>query len=212
MSLAAFRGESRHNNRICIINLTVYIRRVYNKLTMSVNINNRGIFGTFRLLTPAQIMSNAKFVANWVVGYSIAIVGIVIAVRTGIVWIAPVFAIVGFFPLIFALRVRKNRYTPRFGKKYNMLRGVICGFLIYGDVGWRGLLGFYNYLRWKQGWDISISSYGWTILALSLSIALIFNLSLYRIVDVKVADLAGIIEMAAAGIFIGSIMFLILYA
>lgn len=94
---------------------------------------------------------------------------------------------------------------------YNILRTVICGFLVYGGVGWRGLLGFYNYLSWKQGCDMYITSYGWTLLSISLIITLITKLSLYRIVDVQVADLIGIIEITALGIFIGSIMFLFLY-
>lgn len=178
---------------------------------MSDDSNNNDILGTFRILTPAQIKCNARYVANWVVGFSIVIAGVVIAVWTGIVWLAPVLGVVGLCPLFFAPRICNIRYTPRFGLKYNLLRTVICGFLVYGDVGWRGLLGFYNYLRWKQDWDISISSYGWTVLALSLTITLIINLSLYRIADVRVADLAGIIEMTASGISIGSIMFLILH-
>lgn len=178
---------------------------------MSDNTNGNDIFGTFRILTPAQIKCNARYVANWVVVFSIIIAGVVIAVWTGIVWIGPVFGIVGLCPVFFAPRFRNIRYTSRFGMKYNMLRMVIWGFLVYGGVGWRGLLGFYNYLKWKQDWDVSLAFYGWTILAISLIITLIANLSLYRIMDVQVADLAGIIEMMASGVFIGSIMFLLLY-
>lgn len=178
---------------------------------MSDDTHNNDIFGTFRSLTPEQIKCNARFVANWVVGLSIVIAGVAIAVWTGIVWIGPVFAIVGLCPLFFAPRARNIRYTPRFGMKYNMLRLVIWGFVVYGGVGWRGLLGFYNYLKWKQDWDISLAYYGWTVLAISLIITLITNLSLYRTGNVQVADLAGIIEMTASGIFIGSIMFLLLY-
>lgn len=178
---------------------------------MSGDTNYNNIFGTFRILTPAQKKCNAIYVTNWVVGFSIVIAGVVIAVWTGIVWIAPVVGIIGLSPLFFVPRIRDIRYTPRFGTKYNMLRMLICGFLVYGEVGWRGLLGFYNYLKWKQDWDVSITSYGWIVLVISLTITLITNLSLYRIVDVRVADLAGIIEMAASGIFIGSVMFLLLY-
>lgn len=178
---------------------------------MSDDTNDNNIFGSFRILTPAQIKCNAVAVAHWVVGFSIVIAGVALAVWTGIIWIGPVFGIVGLCPLIFAPRVRKIRYTPRFGLKYNMLRMVTWGFIVYGGVGWRGLLGFYNYLKWKQDWDLSLTSYGWTVLVISLIITLITNLSLYRVVDPQVADLAGIIEMTASGIFIGSIMFLLLY-
>lgn len=178
---------------------------------MTDETNDNDIFGTFRILTPAQIKCNAVYVAKWVVGGSIVIAGVVIAVLTGIIWISPVLGIIGICPLLFVPRLRNIRYTPRFGMKYTMLRLMILGFLVYGEVGWRGLLGFYNYLRWKQDWNISISTYGWTISAISLAITLIANLSLYRKVDVRVADLAGTIEMTALGILIGSIMFLILY-
>lgn len=173
--------------------------------------NDINIFGTFRTLTPAQIKCNAIYAAGWVVAFSIVVAGVAIAVLTGIVWIGPVIGIVGLSSLYFVSRMRYMRYTPRFGKKYNIMRWVICGCLIYGGVAWRGLLGFYNYLCWKQGYNISIIPYGWTILSISLTIALVSKLCLYRITDVHIADLVGIIETTALATFIGSIMFLLLY-
>lgn len=98
-----------------------------------------------------------------------------------------------------------------FGIKYNLLRLLICGAFVYSGVAWRGLFGLYNRLRWNNGWDMSISSFGWWILAISLLITILCKLSLYRIVDVQVADFVGILELTALGIFIGSIMFLLLY-
>ena len=48
------------------------------------------IFGTFRPLTPAQMKGNAQFVALWSASLLIVLVGVVAAVRTGIVWIGVV--------------------------------------------------------------------------------------------------------------------------
>lgn len=169
------------------------------------------IFGTFRTLTPAQIKDNALFVGWWAVVFLIVIAGVAVAVLTKIVWLAPAISLIGVCLYFFVARNRNTHYVCKFGMKYNILRSLTCGFLVYGGVGWRGLLGFYNYLSLGKGCNLSITSYGWTILAVSLIITLITKLSLYRIVDVQVADLIGLIEMSALGIFIGSIMFLLLY-
>lgn len=178
---------------------------------MDNDINDNDIFGTFRILTPTQIKRNAIYAAGWAVFFSITLVGVAIAVWTKIVWIAPAIFIIGLCVFCLIPGIHNIEYARKFSKKYNILRTVICGFLVYSGVGWRGLLGLYNYLILGKGLDMTITSYGWMILLISLIITLITKMSLYRIVNVQVADLVGIIEITALGIFIGSIMFLLLY-
>lgn len=178
----------------------------------STIMNSDNIFGTFRPLTAAQIKDNAKFVALWSAPFLICIVGVVVAVKTGIVWIGAASGAICVSALIFVASLRNVKYVPAFGMKYNLLRVLICGLIIYGGVAWRSLLGFYFHLNMKYGSELSISSFAWMVMALSCAIMAIARLSLFRIVDVYVADIVGIIEVLALSGFIGSIMFMLLYA
>lgn len=173
--------------------------------------NSDNIFGTFRPLTPARIKGNAKFVALWMAPFLICIAGVVVALKTGIVWIGAVSGAICVGVLFVIASLRNIKYVPAFGKKYNLMRLFICGFIIYGGMAWRSLLGFYFHINKNDGCDMSISSFGWTAIALSFAIMLISKLSLFRIVDVYVADVVGIIEILALTGFIGSIMFTLLH-
>ena len=107
-------------------------------------------------------------------------------------------------------RMRHIQYTPMFGIKYNLLRGLIGGTIVYNGIGWRGLLSiYYRYIM--DHWDLSLESYGYVILFVSLVSALTAKFSLYRIENVHKADAVGIIEITALTIFISSLMFLLLY-
>ncbi|MGN0228851.1 MAG: hypothetical protein ACI4BH_03480, partial [Muribaculaceae bacterium] len=121
---------------------------------------------------------------------------------SGVIWLCAV---------IFVASIRDVKYVPKFGIKYNLMRFLIGGFLVYSSVAWRGLLGIYNRVVINVACEVSISAFGWAVMAISLVITLISKLSLYRIEDVQMADLVGIIEMAALAIFLGSIMFILLY-
>lgn len=178
---------------------------------MNSNSNDNDFFGSFRTLTPAQIKGNAIFLASHAAGFFIMIVGVVAAVLTKKLWLAPTIGLIGIIVYFFVAGKRNIRYVTKFGMKYNIMRSLICGFLIYGAVGWKGLLGIFHYLIWEKEWDISITSFGWTVLAISLLITFVTKLSLYRTEDVQVADLIGLIEMLSLAIFISSIMFLLLY-
>lgn len=169
------------------------------------------IFGTFRPLTPAQMKGNAQFVALWSASLLIVLVGVVAAVRTGIVWIGVVAGGIWMGVIFLLANNRKVKYVPKFGVKYNLLRFLIGGYLVYSGAVWRGLLGCYCLLAAKEGWEMSLSAFGWTLMTTSLAITLISKWSLYRMADVQVADLVGVIEMTALAVFIGSIMFLLLY-
>lgn len=173
--------------------------------------NSDNIFGTFRPLTAARIKGNAKFVALWLAPFLICIAGVVVAVKTGIIWIGAASGAICVCALIFVASLRNVKYVPAFGIKYNLLRLTICGLIIYGGVAWRSLLGLYFRLSIKNGCDWCISSFGWTTMALSFAIMLISKLSLFRIVNAHVADIIGIIEVFALTVFIGSIMFMLLY-
>lgn len=169
------------------------------------------ISGTFRPLTPAQIKGNALFVALWSATFLIVIVGVVLAVKTGLMWIAVVSGAMWVCALLLVANIRSVRYVPKFGRKYNILRSLFCGFLVYSGVAWRGLLGFYHRFVLMDERGMSISAFGWTVMAVSLTVMLISKLSLYRVANVHVADFIGAIEMMALAVFIGSIMFMLLY-
>ena len=114
--------------------------------------------------------------------------------------------------IAFMLVVRKStiRYEPRFGIKFNMLRFIPCGPIVYGGRGWRGLLSIYH--RYIMGhWDLSLESYGNMLIALTLSVTLIANLHLYQHKNRHTADAIGIIEAVALALFISSLMFRLLY-
>lgn len=80
------------------------------------------IFGTFRPLTPAQMKGNAQFVALWSASLLIVLVGVVAAVRTGIVWIGVVAGGIWMGVIFLLANNRKVKYVPKFGVKYNLLR------------------------------------------------------------------------------------------
>ena len=173
-------------------------------------INNEEIFGTFRPLTPAQIRANTKFVSFWSVPFLIVLVGVAIAVETEIVWVGAGFGLLAVSIFLLIGRMRHIQYTPMFGIKYNLLRGLIGGTIVYNGLGWRGLLSiYYRYIM--DHWDLSLESYGYVILFVSLVSALTAKFSLYRIENVHKADAVGIIEITALTIFISSLMFLLLY-
>lgn len=165
------------------------------------------IFGTFQPLTKFQMRRNVITVSSYAATFLIIIVGMVFAVWSGNVWIGVSAAVIWICAVMYVASIRTLQYVPKFGKKYNLMRTLICGCLVYGGIAWRGLLGLYNHLCL----DISLSAFGWLVLCCSLFIAVISKLSLYRIVDVQIADFVGIVEVIEVGIFIGSIMFLLLY-
>lgn len=173
-------------------------------------VNNKDIFGIFRPLTPAQIKGNAKFVALWSAPALIIIAGVAAAVKTGIIWIAAASALVGLIAYMLVGRKRTIRYEPRFGIKFNMLRFILCGTIVYSGAGWRGLLSIY-YRYVLDNWSISLPAYGYTLMVLSLAITLATNLRLYRATDEHTADAIGIIETTALAIFLSSLMFLLFY-
>lgn len=174
--------------------------------------NNRNdIFGSFTPLSSAQIKGNVKYVSLWVIPFLIITASVVVAVNTGFVWIAAMSGVIGVGSLIFVAGIQNVRYVPQFGFKYNLLRALMCGGLVYAGVAWRGLLGFYNFFYNVDGWNFSASTFGWVVMTLSLVITLISKYILCRIVSVQIADLIGIIEMTACATFIGSIMFMLLY-
>ena len=173
-------------------------------------INNEDIFGTFRPLTPAQIKGNAKFVALWSAPALIVIAGVVAAVNTGIIWIAAASALIWLIAFMLVVRKCTIRYEPRFGIKFNMLRFIPCGAIVYGGIGWRGLLSIYHrYIM--EHWNLSLESYGNMLIALTLSVTLIVNLHLYQHKNKHTADAIGIIETLALALFISSLMFRLLY-
>ena len=173
-------------------------------------INNEDIFGTFRPLTPAQIKGNAKFVALWSAPALIVIAGVVAAVKTGIIWIAAASALIWLITFMLVVRKCTIRYEPRFGIKFNMLRFIPCGAIVYGGIGWRGLLSIYHrYIM--DHWDLSLESYGNMLIALTLSVTLIVNLHLYQHKNRHTADAIGMIETAALALFLSSLMFRLLY-
>lgn len=173
-------------------------------------VNNKDIFGTFRPLTPAQIKGNAKFVALWLAPALIIIAGVAAAVKTGIVWIAAASALVGLIVFMLVGKKRTIRYEPRFGIKFNMLRFILCGTIVYSGAVARDLLNIYNrYVLDK--WNITLSAYGNMLIALTLSVTLIANLHLYQHKNRHTADAIGIIETTALTIFLSTLMFLLFY-
>ncbi|MGN1266059.1 MAG: hypothetical protein ACI4UL_09615 [Muribaculaceae bacterium] len=176
-----------------------------------MDVNSNGIFGTFRPLTAAQIKGNAIFVAAWSASFMIVVVGVALAVVTGIIWIGAASAAICVCLLCFVARIRNLKYVPKFGIKYNLMRMLIGGSLVYSSVAWRGLLGIYFRIVDNGWWNVPISTYGWALMWISLAITLLSKISLYRIEDVQVADLVGVIEVTALAILVGSIMFILLY-
>ena len=173
-------------------------------------INNDEIFGTFRPLTPAQIRANTKFVSFWSVPFLIVLVGVAIAVETEIVWVGAGFGLLAVSIFLLIGRMRHIQYVPMFGIKYNLLRGLIGGTIVYNGIGWRGLLSiYYRYIM--DHWDLSLESYGNMLIALTLSVTLIVNLHLYQHKNRHTADAIGMIETAALALFLSSLMFRLLY-
>jgi len=172
-----------------------------------MNDNNTAIFGTFRPLSQSEIRGNAIEVSLYAATLPVVIGGIALAVKFGRPWIGAIAGFIWLFLVIFVTKSRSQRYVSRFGSKYNVLRLLIGGFLVYTGVAWRGLLGFYNHL--EPG--VSLSVFGRWISVISLLVTLISNVALYRISDEQVADLIGVMEITALAIFIGSMMFLLLY-
>lgn len=173
-------------------------------------VNNKDIFGTFRPLTPAQIKGNAKFVALCSAPALIIIAGVAAAVKTGIVWIAAASALIGLIVLMLVGRKRTIRYEPRFGIKFNMLRFILCGTIVYSGAGARDLLNIYNRYVLDKG-NITLSAYGNMLIALTLSVTLIANLHLYQHKNRHTADAIGMIETIALTIFLSTLMFLLFY-
>ena len=173
-------------------------------------INNEDILGTFRPLTPAQIKGNAKFVALLSAPALIIIAGVAAAIKTGIIWIGAASALIGLIAFLLGGRKRTIRYEPRFGIKFNMLRFILCGTIVYSGAGARDLLNIYNrYVLDK--WHITLSAYGNMLIALTLSVTLIANLHLYQHKNRHTADAIGMIETTALALFLSSLMFLLLY-
>ena len=173
-------------------------------------INDEEIFGTFRPLTPAQIRANTKFVSFWSVPFLIVLVGVAIAVETEIVWVGAGSGLLAVSIFLLIGRMRHIQYTPMFGIKYNLLRGLIGGTIVYNGIGWRGLLSiYYRYIM--DHWDLSLESYGNMLIALTLSVTLIANLHLYQHKNRHTADAIGMIETAALALFLSSLMFRLLY-
>lgn len=98
-------------------------------------INNEEIFGTFRPLTPAQIRANTKIVSFWSVPFLIVLVGVAIAVETETVWVGAGFGLLAGSIFLLIGRMRHIQYVPMFGIKYNLLRGLIGGTIVYNGIG-----------------------------------------------------------------------------
>ncbi len=166
-----------------------------------------GIFGSFHPLSHSEIRGNAIVVSLYMAMLPVIIGGVALAVKSGNIWFGAFAGVIWLCLVIFVTKCRRRRYVSRFGNQYNAMRLLVCGFLVYTGVAWRGLLGIYNQL----GLNVALSAFGLWITGISILITLISNLTLYRIRDVQVADLVGVIETFALVIFIGSIMFLFLY-
>lgn len=175
-------------------------------------LRNHNIFGTFRPLSREQIKINALFVTLWSIPFIIIIAGVTFSVNSGNVWIGAAAGVIAIASLWLIASIRNVKYVYRFGAKYNLLRFVIFGSLVYSNVAWHGLLGIYNRLSSMEGMKLSISGFGWTVMSLSLVILLCSKLMLFREVNVSYADIIGLMECLALSILFGAIMFLILYS
>lgn len=169
------------------------------------------IFGTFKPLTIAQIRGNARFIGVYGSPLILVGIGVAVAVATGLIWVAVCAAIAWISAWMYLMSRSAVKFVPRFGNKYNLLRFLVGGFLVYGGAASGSLLGIYNRLCLNGCCRLSVSSFGWGVMALSAAILLAANLSLNHIVNVWMADLAGLMEMVAATACIGSIMVIILY-
>lgn len=169
------------------------------------------IFGSFTPMSPEQIKGNIKFVSLWLTPFLIVFAGVLGAVTIGNVWIAATAGVICVSTLIFIASIKNVKYVPQFSFSYNLLRALICGFLVYGGSAWGGLLGIYNFFVMEDGRDMSTSLFSLIVMAISLAIILISKYILYNIANVQIADLVGLIEITALALFIGSLMFMLLY-
>lgn len=169
------------------------------------------IFGSFMPLSQEELKMNSKFMALWATGIALLAVGVGIAVKTGIIWIAVFSAIFALGVCIFLFQKFSFRFTPRFGVRYNFLRFLVGGFIVYRGTAWNGLFGLYQYLHFEKAWLMSAQTFAIITLICSVSIYILSNISLNHITDVLKADFLGLVEVLALVFAFGASFFLILY-
>lgn len=169
------------------------------------------ILGSFKPLTSEQLKSNARFIAAWLSPALLVAASVVAAVISGIIWISSCVTLLCLLAWIFIPKRLHLVYTPRFSGQYNFLRFFVGGFLVYKGVAWRSLFGLYTRIPFHPFYHISESTFGWVALTSSLAIAVASNIKLTYTTNVQIADFIGIIEIFAAALTVGSIMFLALY-
>lgn len=169
-----------------------------------------GIFNSFRKLTGSQLRENSRYVILFAAPFVFIAIGVAIAVLTGIVWVGSIAGGIGLVGLIYICGHIKYQYTPRFGKKYNLLRFGIAGLLLYQHTAWNGLRGIYNLLAINYGYSISMKSFCLSVILVSGLMTALSAYGLSKTNDLREADLLGICEVFGFVLAFGAIFLSIL--